>query len=498
MTQQLTPATPTPEPAPAPAAPADLDAPIGRGGRGGRLRVDRDLTEGSVPRTLWLLVWPLMVSGLLQSIDQLFELTWAGMLGFRAIASIGVAQSWIQLFNTARQGFDTATRAMVARAIGAKDPELANHIASQALVFNVCLAWTSMFIGINVAPGLLRLLGVSEEMVAIGGQYLQLRFVSTSTFALLYTSGSILQASGDTITPMKAQFLARAILIPLSPILIFVVGLGLPGAAVAGSIGQIVGVAMTLKVLFSGKSRVKITLAGLRPDFPLYWRMVKLGAPSSWTTGERALAQLLLTGVVAPFGDTVLAAFGMTQRLQQFVMLGQMGVGQAAGVLVGQNLGAKKLARARATTWWALGQCFLMSGIVGSIIFLFPDKFLALFTHEEHLLEVAVPWMHIMVIGFMAFAAGNVFMQVFNTAGDTTTTMLTGIATIWLVQQPLARILSGSLETWNLFGLQLSIPGVEGLGAFGIAWAMVIAILARLVIFFPYFLWGPWYRKRVL
>ena len=57
------------------------------------------------------------------------------------------------------------------------------------------------------------------------------------------------------------------------------------------------------------------------------------------------------------------AAFGMTQRLQQFVMLGQMGVGQAAGVLVGQNLGAKKLDRARATTWWALGQCFLMSEI---------------------------------------------------------------------------------------------------------------------------------------
>ncbi len=502
------------EPAPNPpvtavVAPAVAEAPAaaspateGRGGRGGRYHFGRDLTEGSVPRNLWLLAWPLMVSGLLQTVDQVLELTWAGFIGFRSIASVGVAQSWIQLFNTGRQGFDTATRAMVSRAIGAKDYELANHIASQALIFNITLAWTTMLLGTHFAPDLLRLLGVSDEMVAAGSQYLQLRFVSTSTFALLYTSGSILQASGDTITPMKAQFVSRLILIPLSPLLIFgwvgLPPLGLAGAATAASIGQICGVAMTLRVLFSGRSRVRITLAGLRPDFPLYWRMVKLGAPASWTTGERSLAQLLLTGVVAPFGDTTLAAYAMTQRLQQFVMLGQFGVGQAAGVLVGQNLGAKKLQRAYTTAWWALGQCGALSLVVGSLIFLFPHTFLSFFTREANLLEVAVPWMHIMVVGFMCMAAGNVLTQVFNTAGDTMVTMVTGIITIWAVQQPLARILSGSLEQWDLFGLHLSIPGVEGLGAYGIAWAMVIAVALRLFVFFPYFMWGPWYRKKVL
>lgn len=490
-------------PAPAvevPAAPAPEE--YGRRGRAARLAGGRDLTVGSVPRNLWLLAWPLMLSGLVQTLDHLAELVWAGFLGFHSIASVGVAQSWIQLFNTGRQGFDTATRAMVSRAIGAKDFDLANHIASQALIFNICLAWTTMFLGTRFAPDLLRVLGVSEEMVAAGSQYLQLRFVSTSTFALLYTSSSVLQAGGDTMTPMKAQFLSRCILIPLSPVMIFgwlgFPALGLAGAAVAASIGQVVGVAMTLHVLFSGRSRVRITLRGIRPDFPLYWRMVKLGAPSSWTTGERSMAQLLLTGVVAPFGDTTLAAFALAQRLQMFVNLGQQGVGQAAGVLVGQNLGAKKLDRARSTAKWALAQCGLISVLVGTVIFLFPHAFLSVFTRDVQLLDVAVPWMHIMVVGFMAMAAGNVFTQVFNTAGDTMTTMLVGITSVWFVQQPLARILSGSLEHWELFGLQLSIPGVEGLGAYGIAWAMVIAIAVRLLIYVPYFAWGPWYRKRVL
>jgi putative MATE family efflux protein len=326
--------------------------------------------------------------------------------------------------------------------------------------------------------------------------------VSTSTFALMHVTGSILQASGDSMTPMKAQFLSRAVLIPLSPVLIFgLLGLpplGLAGAAVAASVGQLCGITMSLRVLFSGRTQVRIRLAGFRPDFPLYWRMIKLGAPASWTTGERALAQILLTGVVTPFGDAMLAAFALSQRLQQFVNLGQMGVGQAAGVIVGQNLGARRLDRARQTAVWALGQCALLNLGVGTVIFFFPEPFLMLFSRDHELLDVAVPWLHIMVVGFIAMAAANVFTQVFNTAGDTVITMITGISSIWLVQQPLARILSGSLEHWELFGVVISIPGVEGLGAFGIAWAMVIAIAVRLLIFVPYFVWGPWHRKKVL
>ncbi|MSQ10365.1 MAG: MATE family efflux transporter, partial [Dehalococcoidia bacterium] len=357
------------------------------GHRRGRVYTGRDFTEGSVPKNLWALAWPLMVSGFIQTLDHVAELVWAGLLGFRALGSIGVAQGWIQFFNTGRQGFDTATRAMVSRAVGAKDMELANHIASQALVFNVVLAWTVMLLGINASSFLLRILGVSDAMVDAGLLYLQLRFVSTSTFALMHVTGSILEASGDSMTPMKAQFLSRAVLIPLSPVLIFgLLGLpplGLAGAAVAASVGQLCGVTMTLRVLFSGRTRVRIKLAGFRPDFPLYWRMIKLGAPSSWNTGERALAQILLTGVVAPFGDAMLAAFSLSQRLQQFVNLGQMGVGQAAGVIVGQNLGAKRVDRARQTALWALGQCALLSFLVGTVIFFFPEAFLSLFTREH-------------------------------------------------------------------------------------------------------------------
>jgi hypothetical protein len=108
---------------PAPAVEVAPEA--GGGGRGGRRKsayADRDLTEGSVPKTLWFLAWPQMVSGSLQTLDTMVDLVLAGRgFGVRGIAGLGAAQSWSQVVMTARMGLDTAARAMVSRAVGAGD-----------------------------------------------------------------------------------------------------------------------------------------------------------------------------------------------------------------------------------------------------------------------------------------------------------------------------------------------------------------------------------------
>jgi hypothetical protein len=110
------------------------DASFGSGGRGRRsLYATRDLTQGSVPKTLFFLGWPQVVEGLLNVVDQMADLFWAGRgVGSKAIAGLGVAQSYTQLIMTGRQGLDAGMQAMIARAIGAGRVGLANHVALQA------------------------------------------------------------------------------------------------------------------------------------------------------------------------------------------------------------------------------------------------------------------------------------------------------------------------------------------------------------------------------
>ncbi|MCX6020677.1 MAG: MATE family efflux transporter [Chloroflexi bacterium] len=467
----------------------------------GQRSIDRKLTEGSIPRNLFYLAWPQMLTGVLQATQQMADLVWAGFLGPRAIASIGVAQSWTMLFMTARMGLDTAARAMVSRAVGAGDMKLANHIATQAIMLSATISFVLTFLGFIFTESLLHALGVSDEVVAQGAAYMRFQFVASFVMAMQFSSAAVLQASGDAVTPMKSQMIARTFQIVVSPLLVFgLLGLpaeGLVGASIATAIGQGIGSSMNFYALFTGKSRLTLSFRNYRLDVPLLWRQLQLGAPSSTTQMASALSNVVVVGLVTSFGDFTLAAYAITQRLQQLVFLGSQGLGQASGILVGQNLGANHPERAKATVWWALGYVMIMNTLVGGLMFLFPALFLTIFTRDPTVLEVGIPWLHIQVIGFMGLGAGMVFQQTFNTAGDTFVPMFVILATVWGVQQPLAIMLSGIAQNWSLFGVEIPVPAISHMGEFGIAWAIAISVGVRLAIYFPYFIWGPWMRKRV-
>lgn len=458
----------------------------------------RDLTTGSIPSHLWFLAWPATISGGLHTVDLLMEIVWAGFLGTHAIGSIGVAQGWVQVFNTARMGLDTSTRATVSRAVGAGDHAAANHAATQAILLNGAMALVIMVIGITLAYPMLGLIGVSEAVAEEGASYLRWRFVSTTTFAFMMVTMSILQAAGDPITPMQANMASRLIHMAVAPFLIF--GWGVPAMGIAGSaagfaIAQVVGVGITAYALFGPSSRFKLSLRNPKPDFAMWWRMIRIGAPASVTSGERSFAQLLLIGIVAPFGDLAIAAYSVVQRLQLFVNLGQGGVAQAAGVLASQNLGARKLDNARAAANWAIIYSVVLSAIIGIIFYVFPVSVLHIFTRDEALVETAVPWMRIMVVGFLFMGVGDVFMYVLNTCGNTFLPMVVSLLSVWAVQQPAALYLSGQSSRWEVLGQPL--PAFTGLADLGVAWAMVLALVFRVLIYWPYFHWARWWGRRL-
>jgi putative MATE family efflux protein len=403
---------------------------------------------------------------------------------------------------TARMGLDTSARAMVARAVGANEISLANHVALQSFTLSTSISLLAATLGILFTEFLLRLIGVSDAVIAQGANYMRWTFVASATMAFMWMGSSVLQAAGDTLTPMKAQVASRIIHIGLSPLLMFGwIGFpewGLAGAAIANAIAQLLGAGINFYALFTGTSRLHLSFSGYRVDGPLLWRMVTIGAPASVTGMERALAQLILVGLVTPFGDVALAAYSLTNRVQMIANLGSMGVGQAAGTMVGQALGAKKPERAKSAVLWALAYTTLLKGIVIGLIVLFPAFFLSIFSEDAELLGTAQTWLYIQAVGFFAMGASMVFMQSFNTAGDTMVPMVVTLISMWAVQQPLAIMLSGVAIDWSIFGWVIPVPTIANLGQYGIAWAVVIAIAVRLLIYVPYFIWGPWTKKQVL
>lgn len=483
-----------------PPPPSPGPSPVGPGPRRSAFS-QRDLTQGSIPRNLAHLGWPQVTEGAINSLDQLLDLFWAGHgVGARGIASIGVAQNYIMFIRLGRMGIDISSRAMVARAVGMGDLKLANHVVLQTFTLNILLAAVTLIPGAIFTEFLLRILGASDELIAIGTVYMQVQFLASAAQGFRNMTGSVLQAAGDTLTPMKATMVARVIDWFLTPMLMFgwlgLPEMGLVGVSVVNTISNGIGFGINSYGLLAGSSRLKLTFSSYYLDAPLVGRIIRLALPASITQAERSLAQLFVVGIVATFGDFALAAFALTRRVETIANLGSQGLGNAAGVICAQNIGAGRPERARETVWWAIGYVLILRVILGGLLLAFPVFFLSIFNQEPELLEVGTLWLQILVVGFFFQGLTQIFQQSFQISGDTVMPMLTVLVTVWLVEIPLAAILSGAALSWTIFGWTPPVPDF-GLGQYGAAWALSVAQGSRLIVYFPYFLWGPWQHKEV-
>src|SRR5688572_8730095 len=144
-------------------------------GRPGR-RPFRDLTTGSIPKNLFAQAWPQSVEGVLRIVDQMLDLVWAGVLGTPHIAGIGVAQQYTQMAWTARQGVDTAQRAMVSRAIGMNNIALAERTVYQSVTVTAIFWVVVGSLGIIFTEPMLRMLGVSANVIDKAAPYMRVQF----------------------------------------------------------------------------------------------------------------------------------------------------------------------------------------------------------------------------------------------------------------------------------------------------------------------------------
>ena len=466
----------------------------GRGGRrGGSSNWDDrrrkrwatvDPTTGSIPKKLFGMAWPQVTESVLNIGDQMVDLIWAGRLpgGFRAIASLGIAQSFTQFSRTARQGLDTSMQAMISRAVGAGNIRLANHVALQGFTLNGAYSLLMVIIGIFLTDVLLRMIGASEEIQSQTAMYMRIQFLGMATMSFRMNVGMVLQASGDVMTPLKATTIARVIHIVLTPFLMFgwwyFPEWGLPGAAVANVLAHAIGGSFNFYALFKGNSRLHLTLHGYYVDYRLMWRLIKIGTPASIAATERSMAQLILLVFVTPFGDMALAAYALTRRMEMFSNFGAMGLGRATGIMVGQNLGAGRQDRAKQSIFWGLVYVTAMKLVIGTLVFAFPVGLVMLFTDQAEVVELAALWLRIQVIGTIFMGTGMVFQQSFNTAGDTMAPMVVTLITMWFIEVPLAWVLSYTF----------------GIGPLGIAYARLVSMTVRMGLYTGYYYWGRWLR----
>ncbi len=447
--------------------------------------IHKDWTEGSITHNLLMLSWPIIISQSLNMLGPTIDLIWVGRLGSAAMAGVGIAGMAIMFAMSAMMGLTQGVRAMVARFVGSSDTLGANNITQQGLVVSACYSTLMVFIGVFFSEMILKIMGVQADVILEGAAYLRIMFVGAATRSFRMMTESIMQSSGDAVTPMKISFIFRSVHIIICPFLILgwwiCPRLGVSGAALANVLSQGLGMVIGFWILLSGRTRLCLTFKDFRMDPDIIWRIVKIGIPVAVMGMQRGLSQLLLIFFMVPFGTTAVAAHTLLHRIEMVLVMICMGMGIASGVLAGQSLGAGKSDRAEKSGWTAVALTEGIMIICLVAIFIWPEVVVKIFNTDPNLVRTACVFLRIGVVGFLMLGFGPIFMQFLSGVGDTLPPMLIALLNTWFVLMPMAYIL----------------PGVGNLGVYGVRWAMAGTMFLPGIAYTIYFKSGRWKRKVV-
>jgi putative MATE family efflux protein len=445
----------------------------------------QDYTEGSLNRSILLLAIPMVLEMVLESLFAGVDVFWVSRLGADAIATVGLTESVLTLVFAVGMGLGMSTTAMVARRIGEKDPDGAAVSAVQAIFLGLVV---SVVIGLPfflLAPRLLGLMGATPAIVAGGANYTRIALGGSGVVLLLFLNNAIFRGAGDAAIAMRLLWVSNILNLIFDPCLIFGLGpfpkLGVTGAALATFSGRGIGVLYQFYRLGKGTERIRILGRHMRLQGTVLWRLIRVSITGILQFLISQASWIGLVRIVSLFGAPALAAYTIGIRIVIFAILPSWGLSNAAATLVGQNLGAGHVDRARKAVWRTGLWNMLFLGSVGVVFIVFAPWIIGLFTQDPAVTGPAIQCLRIFSCGNIAFAYGMVMLQAFNGAGDTLTPTYVNLFGFWVVEIPLA--------WWLAMHTSMRVNGVF----ISVVVAQSIIVLISIVLFRQ----GRWAKQRI-
>ena len=442
-------------------------------------------TEDRLVKKLVKLAWPITVSEIAGTLGPTLDMVWIGRLGTAALAGVGLGSAALAVVMNTMVGVSMGLRAMVARHVGTGDRKTAAHVTLHAFALTVGFSLLVALLSLFFADDIIRLLGLKDAAAAEGTIYLRISFFGVAAYSLRLMGETALQASGDTVTPMKLSLLHRSVHALLAPALAFgwlgLPRLGVAGVVTANVVTQGLSFCLAVWVMWSGRTGLRLSLSGFRFAPAVAWRLIRVGIPASVTFVQNDLGGMLIMVLLARFGEVAVAAFVISRRLEMMLAMPGSGLGNAAGIIAGQSLGAGQPQRAIRTGWTAVGITISVMAVFALVVLLGAEPIARLFNSDPELVATATTFLRISTVGYVALGALLILMLVLIATGDTLPPMLILSASLWL----------GAVLPVFLLTQFTSI------GIIGVRWVLVTPAVMTALGLALYYRSGRWTRRKV-
>ena len=437
--------------------------------------MQKNLTEGSVTKTILLFSLPMIAGNLLQQLYNIADTLIVGrFLGSGALAAVGASYTLMTFLTSIFLGLCMGSGAVFSIRYGEKNQEqLEKSIGASFLLIGITAVMVNLAVFLFIDP-IMELLQVPQEIYGMMRDYLWVIFLGILATFLYNFFASVLRAVGNSVVPLV--FLAACAILNIVLDLWFVLGLqwGVKGAAIATVISQYVsGIGITIYTYWK-MPQFRVKAKYFHPEFSLVKEIAQFSFLTSLQQSVMNLGILMVQGLVNSFGTVIMAAFAAAVKIDSFAYMPVQDFGNAFSTFVAQNFGAKKEARIREGIKKAVLMAMAFCIVISIGVFVFAKPLMLIFVQPEETAILAAGVEYLRIEGAFYCGIGCLFLLY----GFYRAVKLPGMSVVLTVI---------SLGTRVVLAYVLS--SIEAIGVTGIWWSVPIGwALADLA--------GFWYYRR--
>jgi len=412
-----------------------------------------------------LLGFPAILAQLSTIVMEYIDAGMVGRLGSNQAASIGLVASSTWIFAGFCSANSSGFSVQVAQLIGSRNFAKAREVMRKGFTsvfsFSLCLA----LIGVSISPFLPHWLGGEDAICADASAYFAIFCAFLPVMQLAITSCSMLQATGNMKIPSIVEISACVLDVGLNYIFIYVLGLGVKGAAIGTGLATLITHAFALWYLLFKSPELNIMQdsSSWRPDRDSLRKAFSISGPMWLQNIIMRGAYVMSTIIVAPLGTIAIAANSFAITAESFCYMPGYGLSEAATSLVGQSIGAGRRELARQFAWITTGLAAFMMSALGILMYIFAPQMMGVLTTDPEVIALGVKVLRIEAFAETMYAVSIVGHGSCLGAGDTMIPTLINFGSMWMVRIGLALWLCpiyGLAGYWIAMCIELNVRGL--------------------------------------
>lgn len=341
----------------------------------------KDLTQGNVAKLLLFFAFPTLLSNVFQQFYNLADTAIAGhILGDNALVAIGASSTVNSLVLSFAWGLNGGFGIIIAQCFGAKDFKKLKKSVAISLSINVLFSLIVCIFGIFMSRPMLQALNTPAARLNEANSYISVILAFIIVPMLYNLEAVILRSLGDSKTPLYFLIFSSVLNIILDYVLIKFTQMGVKGAAVATVLAQLLSVILCFVVILKNFKIIRLKKNDFHFSASLFKNMMSAGMAMAVMNSIFSIGSIIMQGSINALGEDIIAAHLGSRKVAEMFMQPLVTIGTACSTFVGQNYGALKIGRIKASIKYSTIYSLIWSVFTFFILWFFGGQIARLVT----------------------------------------------------------------------------------------------------------------------